>query len=387
MDTSNNGERLIKFNEPYITGNELGYIEQCFINNHFQGNGEFTKKVQRFLEDYLNVPKVLLTDSCTSALEISALLAKCSPDDEVILPSYTFSSTASAFARAGYKIRFADVTAPSMMVSVETIEPLITENTRVIVPVHYAGIPCDIVGLQQLAHDRGIWLVEDAAQALGTTKESKPLGTFGKLGCLSFHETKNLHAGLAGALLINDESLINRATYIWERGTNRQAVLNGLTDKYTWVEVGGSFYPSELQAAFLLAQLESIENNMAERKPLFDCYSQKMRELKPIFGIDFPEVGSGITPNYHAFFVVFRDYEQCEFVRKFLVSNKVYAYIGYVPLHSSPVGQSLGYQSIDVPETEKFAKRILRMPMHNNLSIDDITYVCDLVKVGLSKYG
>lgn len=379
--------RKILFNEPYITGNELTYIEEVFSNQHFQGNGPFTKKNQVLLEKYLGIGKVLLTDSCTSALEISALLFRQGQLDEVILPSYTFSSTASAFARAGYRIIFADIDPITMMLDPADVAKKITANTRAIVPVHYAGFAADLEPLIKLAEEANIKLVEDAAQGLGSSHNGRKLGTFGTTACFSFHETKNLHAGLCGALAINDESLIDRATYIWERGTNRQAVLNGLADKYTWVEVGGSFYPSELQAAFLLAQLETLEQNLAERKALYDTYIGGLASLKSQGLVHYMDPAERPGNNFHALVLQFESTKRCDHVRQYLVARDVHAYIGYVPLHSSPVGIAMGYKPEDLPLTEEYATRVLRMPLHNKLTKDDVQYICKLTEEALTTNG
>jgi dTDP-4-amino-4,6-dideoxygalactose transaminase len=372
--------RKIRFNEPYVTGNELGYIEEVFRNKHFHGNGPFTQKAQEFLQDYLGAARVLLTDSCTSALEISALLLKRQDNDEVILPSYTFSSTASAFARAGYKLIFAEIDPLTMMIDPADVAAKLSDNTRAIVPVHYAGFSADLDALGKIAADSDVLIVEDAAQGLGTSYKGKMLGTHGIAGCISFHETKNIHAGLAGALVINDEALVDRATCIWERGTNRQAALKGLVDKYTWVELGGSFYPTEFQAAFLLAQLESLEQNLSERHDIYDSYLHHLAPLLAAKKVHFLMPDEEYKTNYHAFAVTFNDVATCDRVRMHLVENDVAAYIGYVPLHSSPVGISLGYKAEDLPITEEFSQRILRLPLHNNLTLSDVKRVCALLE-------
>jgi dTDP-4-amino-4,6-dideoxygalactose transaminase len=371
--------RKILFNEPYLTGNELGYIEEVFRNKHFHGNGPFTEKAQEILQDYLGAAKVLLTDSCTSALEISALLLKQQNGDEVILPSYTFSSTASAFARAGYKLIFAEIDPLTMMIDPADVAAKLSSNTRAIVPVHYAGFSADLDALGEIAAENDVLIVEDAAQGLGTSYRGKKLGTHGITGCISFHETKNLHAGLAGALIINDESLVDRATCIWERGTNRQAALKGLVDKYTWVELGGSFYPTELQAAFLLAQLESLEQNLSERRAIYDAYLHRLAPMRAAQKLHFLSPDEAFETNYHAVAVTFGDIATCDRVRMHLVKHDVAAYIGYVPLHSSPVGVSLGYKAEDLPITEEYSQRILRLPLHNNLTVNDVERVCALL--------
>jgi len=373
-------DRKILFNEPYLTGNELAYIEEVFRNNHFQGNGPFTRKAQEFLQDYLGVANVLLTDSCTSALEISALLLKRQDSDEVILPSYTFPSTAAAFARAGFKLIFAEIDPLTMMIDPDDVADKISVNTRVIVPVHYAGFSADLDTLGEIAEAQDVCIVEDAAQGLGTSYKGKKLGTHGITGCISFHETKNIHAGLAGALIINDESLVERATCIWERGTNRQAALKGLVDKYSWVELGGSFYPTELQAAFLLAQLESLEQNLSERRTIYDAYSRRLAPMLAAQKLHCLLPEGEFETNYHAVAVTFSDIATCDRVRKYLLEHDVAAYIGYVPLHSSRVGTSLGYTAENLPITEEYSQRILRLPMHNNLTVGDVDRVCNLLE-------
>ena len=270
---------IIRFHEPYLGGNELDYLRQVIERGQFAGNGPFTVRCQTLMEQRYIVPRVLLTHSCTAALEMTALLLDQGPGDEVILPSYTFSTTASSFLRTGAKLVFCEVDPETMMVDVDDIAARITQRTKAIVPVHYAGVAADLHRILPLAKKHGIEVVEDAAQALESTLDGKPLGTFARFGCISFHETKNLHAGLAGALYINDPADAERATFIWERGTNRQSQLRGLVDKYTWVELGSSFYPSELQAAFLLAQLESIDRNRQEREILFNAYIEQLAPM------------------------------------------------------------------------------------------------------------
>jgi len=375
--------RTIKFNEPFIAGKELDYIKDVFDIKQFCGNGKYTNKCQEFIAARLNASKVLLTDSCTSALEISALLLKEEKYQEVILPSYTFSSTAASFARAGFKIRFAEINPMDMMLDVNDVSRKITENTCAVVAVHYGGYCADIIKLKNVCEKNKIYLVEDAAQAFDCFLEEKALGTFGHLGCFSFHETKNIHAGLSGALLVNDDRFSERAIHIWERGTNRQEVLKGLVDKYSWVEIGGSFYPSELQAAFLYAQLEALDRNYQERKAVYDAYRHGLTELREHGQLYFPDFTVNFKSNYHAFFVNFNNEQECDTVREFLKENQVMAYIGYVPLHSSRVGQKMGYHEDDLPLTEEYSKRVLRLPFHNNLAIKDVEYICTLIKTCL----
>jgi len=375
--------KTIKFNEPFIAGNELDYIKDVFELKHFSGNGKYTRKCRDFISSRLKVEEVLLTDSCTSALEISALLLKEEKYQEVILPSYTFSSTAAAFARAGFKLIFAEINPGNMMLDLNDVKSKITANTCAVVAVHYGGYCAEINKLRTLCNERQIFLIEDGAQAFDCFLEGKALGTFGQLGCISFHETKNIHAGLAGALLINDHKFSKRATYIWERGTNRQEVMKGLVDKYSWVEIGGSFYPSELQAAFLYAQLEALDRNFQERKVVYDTYRASLIELRNRCQLGFPDFPTDYKPNYHAFFVIFNSEPECDAVREFLKKQQVMAYIGYVPLHSSIVGKKMGYHENDLPLTEEYARRVLRLPFHNDLSVQDVDYIGALIKACL----
>jgi dTDP-4-amino-4,6-dideoxygalactose transaminase len=374
----------INFNEPYLTGNELPYIQEVFQQKQFYGNGPFTKKCQTEIEQKISAKKALLTDSCTSALEICALLLRdYKKQQNVVLPSYTFSSTAAAFAKMGFEVIFAEINPKTMMLDLNDVAKKINSNTVAVITVHYGAHPSEVFDLKKLCESRELFLIEDAAQAYGSRFHNKALGTIGDFGCLSFHETKNIHAGLAGALLINDEKFFDRATYIWERGTNRQDVLKGLANKYSWVEIGGSYYPTELQAAFLLAQLESFDANRKERQAIYNSYYKSLLPLKEkgkLHYLNFPE---NFESNYHSFFVLFNSEEHCDQVRTYLAKNDVAAYIGYVPLHSSKVGQSMGYTAESLPVTEEAAKRVLRLPFHNNLSSGDLKRVTDLIFEGL----
>lgn len=370
----------IRFNEPFLAGNELDYLKKVLETGQFAGNGPFTQSCQELLKKRYGITHVLLTHSCTAALEMSALLLGLTPEDEVILPSYTFSTTASSFVRTGAKLIFCEIDPETMMIDPLDVERKISGRTRAIVPVHYAGIACDLDPIMAIARERNIEVVEDAAQGLNSYLHGKPLGTFGRFGCISFHETKNLHAGLSGALYVNQDRDIDRATYVWERGTDRQKQLKGLVDKYTWVEVGSSFYPSELQAAFLLAQLEAIDRNTAERAVLYETYMDGLAPLAEAGHFRLPRVDPGRQLNYHAIFVVFPSQAECDRVRLRLKEQGIMAYIGYVPLHSSPQGRRLGYQADDLKVTEEAAGRVLRLPFHNNLSRQHVQSVCSNLK-------
>ena len=369
---------MTNFNEPYLTNKEQDYIADVFKRKQFYGSGYYTKKCQELISKKILVRNVLLTDSCTSALEIVALLLRdWGADQEIILPSYTFSSTAAAFARAGFKIIFAEINPRTMMIDIADAKSKITSNTVGIVIVHYGGFGADAKNFKQLCHANSIYLIEDAAQAFGCLEGDKHLGTIGDFGCYSFHETKNLHAGLSGALVIQNDKFVGRAMHIWERGTNRQEVLKGLADKYSWVEIGGSFYPTELQAAFLCAQLESFDNNFNERKNIFQGYYDVFAESHNL-GFYYPEISNDFSSNYHAFWVVFSCPEECDFIRLRLVEYKISAYIGYVPLHSSKVGISMGYKPDDLALTEQYSQRILRLPLHNNMTNSEAKFIADL---------
>lgn len=373
-------DQSILFNVPYVTGAELEYIRDVIDTRAFAGNGPYTKACQRLLEERYSVPHVLLTHSCTGALELAALIADVGPGDEVIVPSYTFAATASAFLRTGADIVFCEVDPSTMNIDIDDVQRRVTPRTRVIVPVHYGGIGADMDGLHCLIEGTDITLVEDAAQGLGARIGHRWLGTIAPMGTISFHETKNLHAGLSGALFLNDPSLFGRAEEMWERGTNRAKMLRGVVDKYTWVEPGSSFYPSELQAAFLLAQLEHIDENHAERQPLYEAYDRRLRPSADGLPFSVPEIPPDRTLNAHSFFVIADTFDDAERIREGLLGRGVFAYIGYVPLHSSPMGRRLGYTADDLPVTEDTARRVLRLPLHNSMTVDDVEFVAEAIE-------
>jgi dTDP-4-amino-4,6-dideoxygalactose transaminase len=360
---------VLKFNEPYLTNKELEYISDVFSEKKFYGAGKYTNLCEEKIASVIGAENALLTDSCTAALEIVALLLRdFTKKQEVIVPSYTFTSSASAFARAGFDIVFCEVNETDLMIDADDVRAKICEHTVAIIPVHYGGLCADITKICELGREFNVFVVEDGAQAFGAFLNDRHLGTFGDFGCFSFHETKNIHCGLGGALVINNEDFAKRARHIWERGTNRQEVLKGLIDKYSWVEIGGSFYPSELQAAFLFAQLESLDTNLTERKLIYDVYRNGLVGLRHDKKIWFPDMQNDYRSNYHAFYIMFDNEIETDSIRKFLVSKEVQAFIGYVPLHSSPVGLKMGYSADSLPRTERLSKCILRLPLHNNMS-------------------
>ena len=374
---SENTNRAIKFHEPYISGGEKANLESVFDNDVFAGNGPFTKKVQSFLEQRYEIPHVLLTHSCTGALELSALLLDLEPGDQVILPSYNFVSAASAFMRAGAELVFCEIDPASMNIDIDDATSRMTERTRAIIPVHYGGIAVDLDRLGECCAERDVLIIEDAAQGLDASYGERWLGTISPLATMSFHETKNIHCGLGGALFINDADYFERAEDIWERGTNRTKMFRGLVDKYSWVDTGSSFYPSELQAAFLLAQLESLNSMKAQRRVIYEHYSSTLSDLamKGLFAL--PTIPAEAQLNFHSFFIICNSIDECDALREYLLGIGIQAFIGYVPLHSSKMGQSLGNKPADLPVTEEYAHRVLRLPFHCRLDNDDLDYVCD----------
>jgi dTDP-4-amino-4,6-dideoxygalactose transaminase len=367
---------MIRFNEPFVTGRELDYIRDVVFAGAFGGDGKFARRCQELLEQRLGAAHALLTHSCTAALEVAALALRLGPGDEVILPSYTFCATATAFLRTGARLVFCEIDPGTMMMDAADVERRITPRTRAVVPVHYCGVACDLGALMPLASRHGLDVVEDAAQGVDATLDGKSLGTFGRFGCLSFHESKNIHGGLAGALLVNREDDFETVATIWERGTNRRQMMRGVVDKYTWVDIGSSFYPSELQAAFLLAQLEALDGNSGTRAALAAAYHEHLGPLAAAGHFALGRVDPGRGPNHHGVFILLNSADERERVRETLLAHGIQAVTHFEPLHSSPMGAALGYRPEDLPLTEDLALRLLRLPMHNNLTVEDVETVC-----------
>ncbi len=376
-----NAMNEIPFHTPYVTGREGAYVQQVLEGGPFGGNGPFTRRCQELLRA-LTGRRALLTTSCTGALELAAMALDCGPGDEVIVPSYTFVSTASAFLRTGAKIVFAEVDPRTLMLDVDDVERRMTARTKAVAVVHYAGVTADLARLTTLCSAAGVALVEDAAQGFGSTQDGVHLGTVGRFGTLSFHETKNVHCGLGGALYLDDADF-DRVENMWERGTNRTKMFRGLVDKYSWVEPGSSFYPTELQAAYLLAQLEGLDENLRLRAALSGAYDLRLAQLEAAGKLTVQPRPEGLAWNHHAMACVFPTFEVTEAVRLGLKASGVHAYIGYVPLHSSPMGLRLGGQVDDLPVTEDVAKRVLRLPLHHAMSVADVDRVCDGIEAAL----
>jgi dTDP-4-amino-4,6-dideoxygalactose transaminase len=353
----------IPFNRPPLAGTELEFLKQVLEDRRLEGHGRFTREAQERLQAMTGCRKALLTHSCTGALEMSALLCQVGPGDEVILPSYTFVSTASAVALRGATPVFVDIRPDTLNLDATLIAPAITAKTKAIFTVHYAGIASDPLAMQQVAAAHGLRLVEDAAQCLGASYRGRPLGSFGDLATLSFHATKNITSGEGGALLINNESLIERAEIIWEKGTNRKQFVRGQVDKYTWVDLGSSYLPSEVTAALLSAQLGSIEEITRDRLATWHRYNDALADLETAGLLRRPVVPEGCEHNGHIYYVLLPTAEKRDAALRALVSAGIKAQFHYIPLHLSPAGQTYGRAHGGLPVTCDLAARLLRLPL------------------------
>ena len=363
---------MIPFNKPPLTGNEQQYVLQAMQSNKISGDGFFGKKCQAWFEDKLGCPKTLLTPSCTAALEMAAILLDIQPGDEVIMPSYTFVSTANAFVLRGAKIVFVDIRPDTMNMDETKIEAAITPKTKAIVPVHYAGVGCEMDTIMDIAQRHDLFVVEDAAQGMMGTYKGKPLCTIGHLGAYSFHETKNYTSGGEGGLLIiNDERFLQRAEVIREKGTNRSQFFRGQVDKYTWVDLGSSYLPSELQAAFLWGQLEKAEEINQNRLATWNAYYQAFKPFEQPGLVDLPFIPNHCEHNAHMFYLKLKDLEQRTVFIDHLKANDIMAVFHYIPLHSAPAGKKFGEfngkDQYTIPESE----RLVRLPMYYGMSEEE----------------
>lgn len=368
-------EYCIPFNRPNIQGTELEFITDVIRGGHICGDGDYTKKCELLLEKHFSAKQVLLTPSCTAALEIAALLCDIKEGDEVILPSYTFVSTANAFALRGAQLRFVDIRSDTMNLDENLIEEAINENTKAIVPVHYAGLACEMDFIAEIARKHGIYLIEDAAQGVNAKYKNSYLGTLSDIGAYSFHETKNFVCGEGGALIINSSEFKERAEIIREKGTNRSKFLRGQVDKYTWVDLGSSYLLSEIQAAFLYAQLMNMEKITAQRKAIFDQYYDELQPLVTKGELRLPYIPEECITNYHMFYILLADHQIRSALIKHLKGKGIQAEFHYVPLHNSPMAKRMGYSCGTLPVTEDVSKRLLRLPFYNGLSEVDIRAV------------
>ncbi len=373
-------EKRIPYNRPFIVGKELEYIEQAVMEHcHISGNGPFTKKCQTWLEQNLGCPKALLTHSCTAALEMAAILCDIKPGDEVIMPSCTFVSTANAFVLRGGVPVFVDIRPDTLNLNEKQIASSITTNTKAIVPVHYAGIPCVVDEILDIAEKKKIWVIEDAAQAYLSRYKGRSLGTLGHLGCLSFHETKNIISGEGGALLINDEQLMDRAEIIWEKGTDRGQFLRGEVDKYSWQDIGSSYLPSELVSAFLYAQLEKAASIISKRSKVFFNYYESLKDLRDKGRIQLPCLQEGTVGNGHIFFIVVSNPEECARLMRHLNAMNINVITHYVPLHSSKAGKKFGRASGDMKVTNDISQRLIRLPLFYGMQNHEVDRVVQAI--------
>ena len=372
---------MIPFNKPYLTGKETQYIEDAVLSGKISGNGEYTKKCQQFFEQKYGFKKCLLTTSCTDALEMCAILADIQADDEIIVPSYTFVSTALAFVRQGAKIVFADSCKNNPNIDAEKIEKLITPRTKAIAPVHYAGIACDMGKIMQIAEKYNLLVIEDAAQAIDSfygAELNKPLGSIGHLAAFSFHETKNIISGEGGMLAINDERFIHRAEIIWEKGTNRAEFFRGEVNKYGWVDTGSSFLPSEIVAAFLWAQIEHLDDIQAKRKQIWNIYYERLKPLADKGYFRLPEIPDYATNNAHMFYLVCNSLEERTKLIAHLKENGILAVFHYLSLHSSDFYKDK-HDLRELKNCDTFAVCLVRLPMFYELALNDIEYIINKI--------
>jgi dTDP-4-amino-4,6-dideoxygalactose transaminase len=353
----------IPFNRPHVTGREFEFISQAIANHHLSGDGPFSRRCQEWLEQRSGCRKALLTHSCTAALEMAAILADFGPGDEVIMPSYTFVSTANAFVLRGATPVFVDIRPDTLNIDERAIEAAITPRTKAIVVVHYAGVACEMDAIVELAGRRGLLVIEDAAQGLMSAYRGRPLGSIGHLAALSFHETKNVISGEGGALLINDERFVERAEMVWEKGTNRRKFFRGQVDKYTWVDIGSSFLPSEVVAAFLWAQLLEADTITAARLGAWHRYDGLLRPVARALGVRLPIVPEGCTHNAHLYYVLVSSAGLRDRTLTALNAAGVNAVFHYVPLHTSPAGLRYGRAHGHLEVTEALASRLIRLPL------------------------
>ena len=370
----------IPFNKPHLIGKEAHYMYQAVFNGKLSGNGEYTKKCQQLFQDRYGFKKCLLTTSGTDALEMCAMLCNLEPGDEVIIPSYTFVSTALAFLREGAKVVFADSMKRNPNLDAEQLEALITPRTKVIVPVHYAGVACDMDAILEVATKHNLLVVEDAAQAIESYYKGRPLGSIGHLAAFSFHETKNITAGGEGGLLVvNDERFVRRAEIIWEKGTNRAEFFRGEVNKYGWVDMGSSFLPAEINAAFLWAQLESIEEVQSTRRAIWNRYHELLKPLAEKGFFQVPDIPEYATNNAHMFYLVLPNLEKRTTLIQYLRNNGITAVFHYLSLHSSAFYQDK-HDGRELPECDRYADTLVRLPMYYDLEMENVDRICKLIK-------
>lgn len=382
-------KHYIGFNRPHLTGKEVHYMYDAVFNKHLSGNGKYTKLCHQFFQNKYNFNKVLLTSSCTDALEMCALLINIQPGDEIIMPSFTFVSTANAFILRGAKIIFADSYPHHPNMNANEIETLITPKTKAIVVMHYAGIANDMDKILSIANKHNLYVIEDAAQCIDSyyvkNNQKIPLGSIGQLSAFSFHETKNIISGEGGMLVINDKSFEKRAEIIWEKGTNRSAFFRGEVDKYGWVDMGSSFLPSEIIAAFLYAQLEHLEDIQNKRKSIWNRYYQNLKPLANKGYFELPYIPDYATNNAHMFYLVCRNLDERTQLIHHLKNKGIQAVFHYISLHSSPYYKDK-HDGRALPHSDKFSDCLVRLPMYYDLSEQDVDFICEEIRTHYAKY-
>ena len=370
---------MITFNVPPCADKAMEYIEECVRNQKICGDGAYTKKCNRWIEERTGTTKCLLTTSCTHATELAALLADIRPGDEVIMPAYTFVSTGDAFVLRGAVPVFVDIRPDTMNIDEKLIEAAITDKTKAIVPVHYAGVACEMDTIMDIAARHGLLVIEDAAQGILATYKGRALGSIGDFGCYSFHETKNYSMGEGGALLIRDEKYVEDAEIIREKGTNRSKFYRGQIDKYTWVNYGSSYLPSDMNAAYLYAQLEQADEINQARLTCWNRYYERLTPLKEAGKLELPVVPEGCVHNAHMFYVKVKDITERTAFISFLAENGVHSVFHYIPLHTAPAGQKFGRFHGEDRYTTAESERLARLPMYYGLSLEQVDYICDVI--------
>lgn len=369
----------VPFNRPAVAGNELEYIQEAIKRGQLSGDGYFTKECHRWLEKEVGCKKALLTHSCTAALEMAAILADIQPGDEVIMPSYTFVSTANAFVLRGGIPVFVDIRPDTMNIDEYLIETAITEKTRAIIPVHYAGVSCEMDTIMQLAKKYNLLVIEDAAQGIMSKYKGRPLGSMGHMAAFSFHETKNISCGEGGALLINDSLYIDRAEIIREKGTNRSKFFRGEVDKYTWVDIGSSYLPGEMNAAFLYAQMENASKITDRRLQIWDLYFKGLEPLAVENSVELPFIPDYCVHNAHMFYIKVKNQVERASLIKYLKAHKVNSVFHYIPLHSSEKGRSYLFKAGEKDYTNRESERLLRLPLYYDLGKEKAEKVVKLI--------
>ncbi|RGV96129.1 dTDP-4-amino-4,6-dideoxygalactose transaminase [Ruminococcus sp. AF14-10] len=370
---------MISFNVPPYIGSEMVYIEEAIRSHKICGDGKFTKRCSKWLEETTGTAKALLTTSCTHATEMAAILADIRPGDEVIMPSYTFVSTADAFVLRGAKAIFVDIRPDTMNIDETLIEDAITDKTRAIVPVHYAGVSCEMDTIMDIARRHNLYVIEDAAQGVSSTYKEKPLGTIGDYGCYSFHETKNYSMGEGGALLIRDPENILKAEIVREKGTNRSQFFRGEIDKYTWMEAGSSYLPSELNAAYLWAQLESSDKIFRDRMNSWNLYYKLLTPLAEEGRIELPVIPDRCQHNAHMFYIKAKNLEERTALIHYLKGKGISAVFHYIPLHTAPAGKKFGEFHGEDKYTTKESERLMRLPLYYGLTLSEVEQIAEVI--------